>query len=208
MSEIELEGARHRLPAWIWFTLGGVLAPVSFIAMIFAVDQVGDGGGGLAYAPSLVLAGLACTLIVLGFQRLPRGGGVPGRWAAVFLLVGGLTVVAAVSGVISGIDQETGDLRFAPWLIVALILSGAAGTVWIWRGMDEAAREAHKSAWYWGATVGIVLAMPLFLFEGESERLRAGLSLADSFEQGALSLLLLQSICYGLAWGFWWLRRR
>ncbi len=141
----------------------------------------------------------------MGAHRLPpRWGGVPGRSAAVFLLVGGLALLTSVT---SRIDPETGDHRVATWAIVALLISSAAGTLWIWRAKDEAAREADKRAWYWGAAVGVAMAMPLLLAR-EGERLRNGLGLDDSFAHGALSLLMLQIVGYALVWGFGRLRGR
>ncbi|MBX9460125.1 MAG: hypothetical protein KL785_02265 [Brevundimonas sp.] len=31
------------------------------------------------------------------------------------------------------------------------------GCVWWWRGIDEAAREAHKWAWWWGGSGGVLV---------------------------------------------------
>src|SRR5690606_7138164 len=42
-------------------------------------------------------------------------------------------------------------------LAAGLSLSTAPHTADWWRGLDEAAKEAHKWAWWWGGTLGFVV---------------------------------------------------
>ncbi len=54
------------------------------------------------------------------------------------------------------LDWLDGALGVA--LMLALVLAlGLLGAVSYWRRLDEAAREAHKFAWYWGGSVGVEL---------------------------------------------------
>jgi hypothetical protein len=58
-----------------------------------------------------------------------------------------------------------------PWMIAVVLVFAVAATIWIWRALDEAAREAHKWAWYW-APPSPSPGHALFFFEGQSARLR------------------------------------
>lgn len=99
-------------------------------------------------------------------------------------------------------------------LIFAISLVGVAVasalTVIYWRNIDEAAREAHKFAWFWGASGGILVMLPLGALIG-SERLIAVMGQRSPGEWvffGISTLLAAQLIGYGLAWAGWWLVRR
>lgn len=89
-----------------------------------------------------------------------------------------------------------------------------------WIRLDEAGREAHKFAWFWGGACGLLLAqfiaITVFLTP-----LLAGpvLSFAERYAQdgritetafglGVLCAALIQVAGYGLVWAGWWLSRR
>ncbi len=79
-----------------------------------------------------------------------------------------------------------------------------------WRNIDEAAREAHKFAWFWGGTGGMLVMLPLASLVS-TERLVAVVGQRSPSEWVALgfvSLLLAQLVGYGLVWAGWWLRQR
>lgn len=79
-----------------------------------------------------------------------------------------------------------------------------------WRNIDEAAREAHKFAWLWGGTGGILVTLPLIILIS-SERLIAVVgerSPGAWVVFGMSTLLAAQAIGYGLVWAGWWLRQR
>lgn len=79
-----------------------------------------------------------------------------------------------------------------------------------WRNIDEAAREAHKFAWFWGASGGILVMLPVGALIG-SERLVAVMGDRSPGEWvffGVSALLAAQLIGYGLVWAGWWLRQR
>lgn len=95
-------------------------------------------------------------------------------------------------------------------LIGALVMLWSRG--W-WVRVDEAVREAHKTAWYWGGSAGMVIVSGLaayLLFD------RSGVSLerfAMAAGDGGLILtgivvaLGLQLIGYGVFWAGWWFTR-
>jgi hypothetical protein len=105
-------------------------------------------------------------------------------------------------------------------VVAALIVGGGVFGCLHWRGLDEPAREAHKSAWFWGGSAGFAFfsmaLVVLMLFT------TAGDTLADyvnanrghihpttfAILMGFLGCFVAQMVGYALAWGRWWLKRR
>ena len=124
---------------------------------------------------------------------------------------------AFLTGVVCGAGYYFArDLKLAsaPILIVAcfvvLLAAGAVASVIYWRNIDEAAREAHKFAWFWGGSSAMLLALPAPFLLGDA-RLIALLgtrSPAEWTAVGMVALIIAQLIGYGLVWAGWWLRQR
>lgn len=98
-------------------------------------------------------------------------------------------------------------------LVTAAMAVGFTVCVWWWRGIDEAAREAHKWAWWWGGSggmaVGAVLLLTLMLrAEAQPISAKFGSTPADTFVSGMMCILLFQMAGYSLAWAGWWLKHR
>jgi len=78
-----------------------------------------------------------------------------------------------------------------------------------WRGLDEAAQEAQKSAWFWGGSLGmmaglfVMLLLPLDFVAGLSGR---GPQVVMAY--GALFPTIGSLAGFVLAWALWWWRRR
>lgn len=99
--------------------------------------------------------------------------------------------------------------------LVALVVALAmAGSVVYWRRLDEAAREAHKFAWYWGGSAGLGVATIAFaLMMGQ-----AGVPVTTGFDGGTrpedfvalgiLGTILAQVTGYAIAWVGWWVSKR
>ena len=131
-----------------------------------------------------------------------------------------LTIVTFAFGVVVGLWKgDVADGRQQPLGLTLFIAAGVvllapavlAATLMYWRRLDEAAQEAHKWAWYWGGGLGVIPAVLLSLTD------QAGVDLAGRLgfvgpsaliNFGVLSVLVCMLAGYGLAWGFWWLRRR
>ena len=139
-------------------------------------------------------------------QPLRRYGAVMG----VCVLAG--MAAGAVAGVVSATSDEAslgGAALIAAAVAVAMAM--AAG-LWAcfrwWRGLDEAAQEAHKWAWWWGSTVGLAFASVILM------TLRYGVAdlgeapVKDSLMLGAVLVAGCQTVGYGVAWAAWWLKRR
>ena len=118
---------------------------------------------------------------------------------------GGLVV-----GIVTASSPQDGPARAA--IIAAAVTLAMAAGLWAclrwWRGLDEAAQEAHKWAWWWGSTVGLAFAGVVLLtliygaaevFDGPAKPL---------FMAGAALVVGFQTLGYGIAWGLWWLKRR
>lgn len=117
-----------------------------------------------------------------------------------------------------GADIDAARLTFWIAVGVAVVCMGGAMAITVgWmRAIDEAAREAHKSAWFWGGCGGMAVGGALFIVA--STPYAAGLQAPSAFAgrtdpaaymaAGAGALALLMTAGYTLAWAWWWWRRR
>ena len=136
------------------------------------------------------------------------------RLTAAQLLIG-LFAFAVLLGVAGGLASHIlGDRHLIQnWLLILSMPVAVWVTVLWWRRLDEAAREAHKWAWYWGATVGIVAVAPLLVFPGPLGAVSLAHRLGyvepgELMSFGMVVVLMLQIVGYGVAWAAWWLKRR
>ena len=83
--------------------------------------------------------------------------------------------------------------------------------MWVhWRNVDEAAREAHKFAWFWGGTGGMLLGLPLMILttSAKLEALFGARAPSEWVAGGLLAMLALQITGYAVTWAGWWLIRQ
>jgi hypothetical protein len=99
-------------------------------------------------------------------------------------------------------------------LLAAVVTLGIPLLGWMtliyWRNVDEAAREAHKFAWFWGGSGGMLLGLPIMILT-TSAKLEALFGAHEPSEWvmgGLLAMLVLQLVGYGLVWAGWWLIRQ
>jgi Na+(H+)/acetate symporter ActP len=102
-----------------------------------------------------------------------------------------------------------------------------AATAWVlvigclaWRRMDETGRTAHRSAWFWGGSAGLFLALVSTFFIHTIPALADPLArFVDSWSAkhppgemgfifGLLAAAIVQVIGYFIAWTLWWAKRR
>jgi len=145
-------------------------------------------------------------------------------WVFLGGLAAGLVAGMAGFGVgyLSASRPEVAE-RIAVFEVIGFGLFGLIGAVvglWVsiyWmRAIDEAAREAHKAAWFWGGAGALLFGLPLLLIATLPQT--ATWSLPDWFygrsdpiahaALGAGGLLVLMLAGYTVAWGWWWFRRR
>jgi hypothetical protein len=118
-----------------------------------------------------------------------------------------------VGGAISALVGGTGVVE----VVVKAVTTTAAMAVamfacrWWWNGLDEAAREAHKWAWWWGSTYGLAfggVALLTVFTAAENTKAFAGWQTLDVLLSGAGLLVGVQCAGYAIAWGIWWWQRR
>ena len=135
----------------------------------------------------------------------------PWRWIiALFGLSFGLGIVLSMFGSMS---RDAGPAIVA--LMAAVVIGLCALALWLmamyWRRIDEAAREAHKWAWFWGGNIALIPAVLGFV--ALLERPDLGTPLLPGLEAtpahyvatGGVLVLGLLLVGYGLAWVGWWL---
>ena len=120
-------------------------------------------------------------------------------FAGMFAL-GVLTVVAVVA------------TAHRPWVgAVGLPLIGL-GVLWLmglyWRRLDEAARTAQQSAWFWGGSIGMGLALALLLPPTSPRWLPTDVDPLLMAPLGGVVVVAGALIGFLVAWAAWWIRRR
>ena len=109
------------------------------------------------------------------------------------------------------LDWLDGALGVA--LMLALVLAlGLVGAVSYWRRLDEAAREAHKFAWYWGGSVGVGVALVIAITLAKTDLVAVGFAGSSTpgelVSLGMMAAMGLQVACYLVVWAGWWLSKR
>ena len=131
----------------------------------------------------------------------------------------GVAVVGAV-GLELGLIGPA--VRLGPPAQIALLIAVAAWgllfTGMAWKRTDEAAREAHKFAAFWGmsfALLALILGLPAVAILVFHVELHPGAQLFSAAREhwglimaGVLLAALAQAVGYVLAWAGWWLKRR
>ena len=150
-------------------------------------------------------------------MKLPQGRLVKPLASFVLLMVAAvvLAFVIAVVGRASGFSLDLSALA-AMSVAAVLLMAGAlwVGAIWM-RSIDEAAQEAHKSAWYWGGCAGMciggVAVILAHLPQAETWRMPSWipgrLDAVAYAATGAMMMLLLMIAGYLVVWAWWWLAR-
>lgn len=128
-------------------------------------------------------------------------------------IMAGALLVGGIGGAVFAASDDLGftvaPAVLASGALVATIVLTVASVIY-WRNLDEAAREAHKFAWFWGGSASLALTLPILplLNTARLEAMFGPHPPGDWVIGGVLGLLGLQVAAYGLAWIGWWLVRR
>ena len=145
------------------------------------------------------------------FPRARRHNGLLVMLKLLLLCLGLGALVGASAALLAPIGEVPG-LVLGALVIMIGMTAGMGASWWWWRGLDEAAREAHKWAWFWGGSSGMALCFSLLLAAGlRPEALNLaleGVSAARLVTASIATMMACQMIGYGVAWGAWWLRHR
>ncbi|HYC98015.1 hypothetical protein [Brevundimonas sp.] len=148
------------------------------------------------------------------------------KQVALYSLLGfvGLILVTFAVGWVAGYQKARGAAidvdQFLFWTMAAVavvsMIGGMAISVAWMRSIDEAAREAHKSAWFWGGCGGMAVGGVFIILASIPQA--AAVEIPTWFEgrtdpvayaaTGAGALALLMVAGYTLAWAWWWWKRR
>lgn len=129
-----------------------------------------------------------------------------------FLNVMAIAFVCAVLGALAAVFKPESKLL----IYATLGLVTGAVTLWMgwrwWQAVDEAVREAHKTSWYWGGSVGLVVvgmcALPLVSI-AQAEGPVSGLTPNEAGFMLAGIILTVFTLLFGYiaCWVGWWLSR-
>jgi hypothetical protein len=119
--------------------------------------------------------------------------------------------------------MRAGQPAFGIYIVSLVVWTTAFGVV-AWFSLDEASREAHKFAWAWGGSMGLVLAiLPVFLLAGPPAAFLENVvqeatppaaprsqysPVQFAFILGVVLTGVLQLAGYGVVWLGWWARRK
>jgi len=115
----------------------------------------------------------------------------------------------------AGIGAESATFWIIGAFAVAAMLGGfLVGAQWM-RSIDEAAREAHKSAWYWGGSAGMSVGGVVVIMACLQQAARVSIPSflpgrtdpAAYAATGAFAMLLIMLVGYAIVWAWWWLAR-
>ena len=132
------------------------------------------------------------------------------------LAIIGLTVATGLTvGLIAGLIETfggSGTKALQASVLGVGVLVGMLISIRWWRDADEAVREAHKWAWYWGGSAGIAVVVVLFVLSGW-DLITLNIPPYGDGPDGAIlsgSALTLGIMLAGylIAWAAWWLRHR
>ncbi|MCY1648251.1 hypothetical protein OVA11_14625 [Caulobacter sp. SL161] len=135
------------------------------------------------------------------------------RQAIALRMLVGCGMFGAVCGASYALLNKMGVSPPSQWMGISLliltpILVGIS--VIYWRNIDEAAREAHKFAWFWGGSTTMLLGVGVALLIGDDRlvAIAGPHSPSEWFAIGMFSLMAVQLAAYSLVWSIWWLRQR
>lgn len=121
------------------------------------------------------------------------------------------------AGMVGGLGVAMSEMAPGVWsfwiALGAMLVAMTAGMIvcvkW-WSQIDEAAREAHKWAWWVGGNIGLaagLVVMMALLYRGEAIGL-TDVSGVRAMANGMGLMLLFPLAGYSAAWLFWWFQRR
>lgn len=138
------------------------------------------------------------------------------------LTVGLCTLTVVGAGTTAAMPFWAQKLGHAPSIGVVVLAAGLAAflalhTYYWWRDLDEAAREAHKWAWWWGGNIGFIVWAAGFLIAALTSGNLAGATLlpapiphtdATLIAAGFIAAFAAQAVGYAIAWCSWWIARQ
>ncbi len=142
-----------------------------------------------------------------GKSIIPARG--PGAFAARMSMAGAIGLLAGVGSQVFG--AMAGPVGLALTVVVNAAAMGLAMVICVqwWRGIDEAAQEAHKWAWWWGGCSGMAAGAVILLtaLVRETDRID-DFGANEILAMGMFLMLTCMVVGYGVAWVAWWAKRQ
>ena len=130
---------------------------------------------------------------------------------------------ALLSGVVIGylkasgqevVDSKVALLILSAFAVTVMVGAIVVGALWM-RSIDEAAREAHKAAWYWGGSAGMAAGGVLMILTSlpQTSAIPIPSFFPDRLDpaayaaSGAFAMMSLMMIGYLIVWAWWWIVR-
>ena len=142
---------------------------------------------------------------------MPASRVAPWRWlVALFILAFGLGGVLGIAASMAR-GANLGLLILMGMVAAGLMALGVWLSAMYWRRIDEAAREAHKWAWFWGGNLAMAPLLVGFIILVERPELTPPLWPGFEAEPsgyvatGGLVVVFSLLLGYGLAYTYWWL---
>ncbi len=126
------------------------------------------------------------------------------------LILGAMAVLLVILVVLRFVGQPFEALRILALSLGAVI--AALSAFWI-ATLDEMERHAHYQAWYWGGSIGVLVAGGMILavaFGGVAAPTLplVGADANAGFLSGAILALVMPAVGYTIWWLSYWLRHR
>lgn len=122
--------------------------------------------------------------------------------------IAGLLVIFGIMFGLLFARQQGLDLPVAVrGLTFLLVIPAIWLTLVYWGRIDEAAREAQKTAYFWGGSFGAGLGLIAASLLQDAPNLPAMAS-TQPFFFGACVAVGVQLACFILAWAYWWMSKR
>ncbi|MGH6965817.1 MAG: hypothetical protein ACREE0_15155 [Phenylobacterium sp.] len=128
----------------------------------------------------------------------------------------GLAALFGLMVVLLAAQKAAGSFFIAP-VQLAILAAFVAGALWLtwryWLAIDEAARDAQKTAWFWGGSLALIpgtvllntLAAPGV---GFLDWLATHAPNFSPLVLGGLILAVIQLAGFLVAWAIWWAGKR
>lgn len=135
------------------------------------------------------------------------------KWIALAIVF----VAGLAMGIIAGRAGES-DVpgRYMVGITVVTVLILLPATIIWWRSIDELAQEAHKSAWFWGGSLGMALSIvPIIVIAELTMQDRLDLDTVEpevalllGTVGGTMAVVVPALLGYFGAWIVYWIRKR
>jgi hypothetical protein len=151
-------------------------------------------------------------------EHEPMRGGERRRRRAVYALIGAMGAVFFLSALIGFLEGAGVSLKgpIPTFLSIGLVIVLTAVALFAakhhWRAIDELARDAHKTAWYWGGSLAMGLSAAAIMIvpsiNADIQALVRAQSPEAALAAGGFIVCISTLVGYLIAWIYIWMRKQ